>query len=179
MKNLNDVIRDWMSWAWDVFGPGYRLKGTIKHIEREIEEVKKCETDEELIEEFLDIAILGIAGAARVIWESKKNKDDFYDPQFVVDRITNQFNDKLEINKGRRWPDWRTLSEDESIEHFRGEEIGVDYCKICKEDFFKNGGRFVGFKLCISCDSTVHRYCGENFSRGFYCDDCAYDFKVV
>lgn len=52
------------------FGPGHRTEGVLKHIETEIEEVRKAYADDdldELVKEWTDIAILGLDGLIRAV----------------------------------------------------------------------------------------------------------------
>ena len=52
------------------FGPGPRTEGVLKHIESEIEEVRRAAADgdlDELVKEWTDIAILGLDGLIRAV----------------------------------------------------------------------------------------------------------------
>ena len=89
-------------WSERTFGPGKRTKGLIQHIKKELEEIENDPND---IYEWIDILILGFDGAWRAGWQ----------PQQIIDALVN----KQAINYLREWPDWRTFSEDEAIEHVR------------------------------------------------------------
>lgn len=85
-----------------VFGPGPRTKGIISHIRKELEEIEAKPDD---LGEWIDVAILALDGA----WRAG------HDPQAIIDAIVA----KQERNERRVWPDWRTASPDEAIEHDR------------------------------------------------------------
>lgn len=91
-------------WSEDTFGPGKRTLGVIDHIRKELDEIA-AEPDD--IEEWVDVIILAFDGAWRAGWE----------PQQIIDAIKA----KQAKNERRSWPDWRTASADEAIEHVRGE----------------------------------------------------------
>lgn len=89
-------------WSTRNFGPGRRTEGVLKHIAKESDEVRADPTS---LEEWVDIAILALDGA----WRAG------YEPQEVIDRLIA----KQEENFTRSYPDWRTVGEDEPIEHIR------------------------------------------------------------
>lgn len=84
------------------FGPGKRTYGVLQHIRKELQEIENDPTD---IYEWVDVLILAFDGAWRAGWE----------PQQIIDAIK----EKQEINENRTWPDWRTFTEGEAIEHER------------------------------------------------------------
>lgn len=87
------------------FGPGRRTKGVVAHIRKELQEIEDDPTD---ITEWVDVVILALDGAWRAGWE----------PQQIIDAIKA----KQARNEARTWPDWRTASEDQPIEHDRTAE---------------------------------------------------------
>lgn len=89
----------------ETFGPGQRLEGVTAHIEKEVEEVRK--TGGKDLSEWADIIILAIDGA----WRSG----------FTAHELACALVAKLEKNKRRKWPDWRTAGPG-PIEHVRGTE---------------------------------------------------------
>lgn len=91
-------------WSERTFGPGVRL-GVIDHIRKELTEV---EDDPTVLEEWVDVIILGFDGAWRAGHEA----------QAIIDAIKA----KQAKNEARTWPDWRTASRDSAIEHVRTEE---------------------------------------------------------
>lgn len=92
------------------FGPGARTKGLIDHIQKELIEIGNDPTD---LMEWIDLIMLGLDGA----WRSG------HEPQ----QIAQALHDKLERNKARNWPDWRSADPDKAIEHVRDEADGSKF----------------------------------------------------
>jgi hypothetical protein len=90
------------AWSTATFGPGTRLLGVLDHIRKELAEIEADPTD---VTEWVDVIILAFDGAWRAGWE----------PQEIIDAIRA----KQAMNEARKWPDWRTMSEDVAIEHVR------------------------------------------------------------
>ena len=86
----------------EVFGPGQRTKGVCNHILKELKEIEADPTD---VSEWIDVVILALDGAQRAGWS----------PEQIVEALVA----KQTKNESRAWPDWRTRSEDEAIEHIR------------------------------------------------------------
>lgn len=84
------------------FGPGMRTKGVIDHIQKELREIANDPTD---LMEWIDVIMLGLDGAWRA--------------GHMPQEIAQALHDKLERNKARDWPDWRTADPDKAIEHVR------------------------------------------------------------
>lgn len=84
------------------FGPGPRTTGIINHITKELQEIAAAPTD---LEEWVDVVILALDGA----WRSG------HEPQEIINAIKA----KQAKNQTRNWPDWRTLTTDQAIEHIR------------------------------------------------------------
>lgn len=84
------------------FGPGRRTKGVIDHIRKELDEIEADPMD---VTEWIDVVILALDGAWRHGAE----------PQQIIDTLIA----KQTRNEARSWPDWRTLTEDQAIEHVR------------------------------------------------------------
>ena len=117
------------------FGPGPRTEGVLKHIESEIEEVRRAAADgdlDELVKEWTDIAILGLDGLIRAV----RAREEAFNAQrmlslarpyithdevarIAVDNIVG----KQAKNEMRDWPDWRGKSEDQPIEHDRSQGV--------------------------------------------------------
>ena len=89
-------------WSLATFGPGDRLRGVLDHIRKELQEIEADPTD---VNEWIDVVILALDGAWRAGWE----------PQEIIDAIVA----KQARNEAREWPDWRTMSANEAIEHIR------------------------------------------------------------
>ena len=90
------------AWSLRTFGPGTRLLGVLDHIRKELAEIEADPTD---LREWVDVIILAFDGAWRAGWE----------PQQIIDAIKA----KQAKNEARTWPDWRTMSPDQAIEHDR------------------------------------------------------------
>lgn len=95
-----DYLLRQKSWSTRAFGPGHRTKGILTHIRKECEEVERAPLD---VEEWCDIAILALDGA----WRTGASV------QTIIDTLAQ----KQAKNMARKWPDWRTLTEDDPIEH--------------------------------------------------------------
>jgi len=88
------------------FGPGPRTRGVVSHIRKELREI---EADPHDLKEWIDVVILALDGARRA--------------GFTNEEIEAQMWATLDRNERRRWPDWRSASPDEAIEHIRDEEL--------------------------------------------------------
>lgn len=86
------------------FGPGTRSKGVIDHIRKELVEIEAAPLE---LEEWVDVILLALDGA----WRAG------YSPEDIAEAIEG----KQERNEARAWPDWRTASPDQAIEHVRVE----------------------------------------------------------
>lgn len=85
------------------FGPGRRTRGICNHIRKELAEI---EAEPDSIEEWIDVVLLALDGA----WRAGATPD----------RIIEALVAKQAKNEARPWPDWRTMSENDAIEHDRG-----------------------------------------------------------
>jgi hypothetical protein len=91
------------TWSLATFGPGRRSIGICEHIRRELEEIESDPSD---VSEWADVVILALDGAWRAGWT----------PTQILEAI----HAKWQRNRQRSWPDWRTLTENDPIEHMRG-----------------------------------------------------------
>lgn len=89
-------------WSLATFGPGRRTDGLLNHIRKELAEIEAAPLD---LDEWADVIILALDGA----WRAG------HSPAAILRAITG----KQAANRARRWPDWRTLTEDDPIEHVR------------------------------------------------------------
>lgn len=87
------------------FGPGYRWRGVVDHIRKELLEI---EADPGDVMEWIDVATLAFDGALR----------SGASPKVIASKLL----EKLVKNEGREWPDWRTADPNKAIEHVRAEE---------------------------------------------------------
>lgn len=97
-------------WSGKTFGPGPRTKGVVDHIRKELAEIEADPSD---IAEWIDVVILGLDGA----WRAGHSPDQ------IIEAIAA----KQAKNEERVWPDWRTLSPDQAIEHDRSHDDVMDY----------------------------------------------------
>ncbi|TIT80134.1 MAG: DUF550 domain-containing protein [Mesorhizobium sp.] len=93
------------AWSEATFGPGPRTNGVIDHIRKELREIEADPTD---ITEWIDVAILALDGA----WRAGAS------PSQIIATLEA----KQSKNEARVWPDWRTMSPDQAIEHVREQE---------------------------------------------------------
>ena len=100
--NLIEYIDRQIAFSNETFGPGHRTKGVLQHIRKELLEIEQDPTD---LMEWVDVIILALDGA----WRAG------YNAVAICDALEY----KLCKNVRRDWPDWRTMSEDQTIEHKR------------------------------------------------------------
>lgn len=84
------------------FGPGRRTEGVVDHIRKELIEVLEAPDD---LKEWVDVIILAFDGA----WRTGAGSQE------IIDAIKA----KQSKNEARQWPDWRTASPGQAIEHIR------------------------------------------------------------
>lgn len=96
--------RQW-EWSLNTFGPAFRTAGIIQHIQKELVEVEKEPHD---LMEWLDIVILALDG----YWRHGGSPE----------RALMILQAKQDKNFARDWPDWRTMSENQAIEHDRSKD---------------------------------------------------------
>lgn len=95
-------LEEQRAWSERTFGPGPRTLGVVDHIRKELKEILDNPDD---LNEWVDVIILGFDGA----WRAG------HEPQEILDAIVA----KQLRNRRRTWPDWRTMSTDQAIEHDR------------------------------------------------------------
>jgi hypothetical protein len=95
---FQDYLKKQCKWSTKTFGPGLRTLGILKHIEKEIEEVKENPSD---LYEWVDIVILAIDGYWR-----HGGRD-----------LVQDLNKKMDICMQRTYP--YPASDDEVSEHIR------------------------------------------------------------
>jgi hypothetical protein len=98
------------------FGPGERTKGVLAHIRKELVEIEEKPQD---LEEWIDVILLALDGA----WRSGAS------PEAIAMKL--YF--KQSKNENREWPDWRTMSVDEPIQHVKQVEEAGWSCDACKD----------------------------------------------
>lgn len=101
-RDLREILVDQYEFSLKTFGPGERTDGVIHHIDEELQEIKRDPTD---LMEWIDVVILAFDGALRM--------------GHTPDQIVEGYKAKLEINKKRKWPDWRTAELGKAINHIK------------------------------------------------------------
>ncbi|MBW4709590.1 DUF550 domain-containing protein [Roseobacter sp. YSTF-M11] len=113
--DLLTVIDHHIGFSFKTFGPGERLAGTLDHIEDELVEIKADPHD---CEEWVDLILLAIQGAAR--------------HGHNAEAIAGTWLAKMSKNDARDWPDWRTADPTKRIEHIRT-PVRPAACPNCDE----------------------------------------------
>ena len=93
------------SFSSHTFGPGDRSKGIISHVRQELVEIEDATSHAEQLGEWVDVVILSLDAMWRL--------------GYSAEEIAAAIHLKQLKNMKRRWPDWRTKSLDEAIEHDR------------------------------------------------------------
>jgi hypothetical protein len=87
-------------WSEKTFGTGRRTEGICKHIEKELQEIRKNPAD---VYEWVDVVILALDGA----WRAG------HTPLSIIAAM----HTKAAVNRAREWP--APVSEDEPVEHVK------------------------------------------------------------
>ena len=109
--DLEQHLKQQSAFSRATFGPGARTKGVIDHIRKELAEVEACGNAREL--EWVDVVILGLDGLTRELVASGLSHDR------AATAACQLLVSKQARNEIRDWPDWRTMSSDQAIEHIR------------------------------------------------------------
>ena len=104
-EDLETYCARQIEWSRETFGPALRTKGIIDHITKELREIAADPHD---LSEWVDVVILAMDG----FWRHGGTAKDLM-PALLA---------KQAKNMARTWPDWRTRSEDQAIEHDRSGE---------------------------------------------------------
>lgn len=100
-----DDLEDQREFSRTTYGPGSRVDGVIDHIRKELTEIEAHPDD---LFEWADLLILAFDGA----WRAGYEPND----------ILRAYHAKMQINKDRTWPDWRTAEPGKAIEHDRSRD---------------------------------------------------------
>lgn len=132
--NFVEYVRQQINWSREAFGPGKRTKGVLDHIRKELKEIEAAPDD---LDEWIDVIILATDGAWRA--------------GYTAEQIATALFNKQTKNVNRTWPDWRTRSEDEAIEHDRSVDAPpLPYiCWNCKTQQHDHG------PTCASCGKDM------------------------
>lgn len=99
---FDQYARELASWAEQTFGPGPRTEQVVDHMKKEIVEVLAKPRDPT---EWADVIMLAIDGALRM--------------GIKASELRRALVEKLQVNRVRSWPDWRTMPEGRAVEHVR------------------------------------------------------------
>lgn len=95
-------FQEWLheknEWSLRTFGPGQRTEGVVKHIEKELAEIRKTPGD---LMEWIDVVLLAFDGAFRA--------------GFTPAQIHTAMKEKQRINVARKWSP--PGAPDQPIEH--------------------------------------------------------------
>jgi len=104
--NFHQHLLEQRAWSEKTFGPGYLCKGFIDHVRKELVEIEQDPND---LEEWIDVVILALDACWRI--------------GASPSQIIGALQDKTAKNRARKWPDWRTRTNDKAIEHVRDLEV--------------------------------------------------------
>lgn len=110
-------LRQWLinqiAWSRKTFGPGQRVEGICKHIEKELKEIRKAPNDES---ERIDVAILAFDSAWRSIGYGPGG--EHLSDKIIADTVVRALMSKSVENMFvRKWPE--PGPEDKPSEHIR------------------------------------------------------------
>lgn len=94
------------------FGPHERRMGIIDHIDKELDEV---EASDGAPSEWIDVVLLALDG----LWRAMAAKSPELTDHEIAAMVCFMLVHKQGKNEARQWPDWRTLAENEAIEHIK------------------------------------------------------------
>lgn len=105
------------------FGPYERTKGVSDHVRKELVEIEEATDAAGRSREWTDVVLLGLDGLLRSCREQCSSPNmGVPNNSEIADMACRLIREKQEENEMRDWPDWRTMSEDEAIEHDRSKE---------------------------------------------------------
>jgi hypothetical protein len=115
-----------MAFSKATFGPGRRTEGVLKHLEKEIGEVRSSKTHGDRVEEWVDLVILSLDGLTREIWTEHQAKKILNSSKFstaIAQTACACIHAKQSRNELRDWPNWRDMPADAPIEHDRAKGV--------------------------------------------------------
>lgn len=110
MFDLLDHLIKQIEFSIKTFGPANGTAGVIDHIR---EELAECEETPDDLEEWSDVLILALDGA----WRCISTYDPDASPEEMAHMIIAKYLYKMNKNKNRKWPDWRTAEPGKAIGH--------------------------------------------------------------
>jgi hypothetical protein len=114
----HEDINEQIKWSRVTFGPGTREQGIIDHIKKELKEIEQASNEDDKLEEWIDIIILGIDGAWRCLEPGSGDQKG--------QKIIGRYLRKMAENFNREWPDWRNFKQNQAIEHVRHDALPSD-----------------------------------------------------
>lgn len=102
LGGLVRFLRDLMEFQHEAFGDRQTIEGVISHVDEEVVEIKADPTDRK---EWLDLMTLGVSAFRRL--------------GDTPESLAEAWRGRLEVLKGRTYPDWRTADPDKHINHVR------------------------------------------------------------
>lgn len=117
--SFSTLVLEQIRLSKDAFGPGPRTKGLQEHVRKELREIDEDPYD---AMEWIDVAILGMDGA----WRAVRERAPWMTDEEIAEHVEAALMHKIDVNKEREWPDWRTKGQDEPIEHKKGSRIPDD-----------------------------------------------------
>lgn len=110
MIYFEEYLRAQTLWSQQTFGPGARTKGVLDHLKAEIHEIESSDGDPG---EWRDASMIALDGLIRSLMARGLTDAD------AIETAIGMMAAKLEVNRQRKWPDWRTAAPDKAIEHDR------------------------------------------------------------
>lgn len=98
--SLTQILAVQIPWSRKTFGEGNRQIGVIRHIESELQEIQSATDPEDVLIEWIDVALLAFDGAWRA--------------GFTAEQVAEAFEKKAAINRRRSWG---AITEDQPIRH--------------------------------------------------------------
>lgn len=107
-ETLRQYIVEHMQWSRETFGEGAHTEGLLRHIEKEVQEVRSEELAVHRMRELVDIIILTL--------------DAMWREGFTAEEIVSALIEKQNINKKRKYP--KITDPDQPTEHLREKQDG-------------------------------------------------------
>ena len=108
-NTFRELLQEQIEFSLKTFGEGDAIDrrcGLIDHIKKELDEIECQPMD---LEEWIDVAILAFDGA----WRTGASPCE----------IISAYRSKIEKNKNRRWPDWKTAQPGKAICHIKENDL--------------------------------------------------------
>lgn len=110
--NLIEHLKEQIAFSIKTFGPANGTAGVVDHINQELIEIENAPYD---LEEWTDVLILSLDGA----WRCISTYCPDMTPEEMAKMIVEKYIYKMNKNKNRQWPDWRTAAPGKAINHIK------------------------------------------------------------